>query len=86
MRTHDEVGARLGAPCPPTTLTVGDRRGRVRDTVNTRGEVALSLDILRSESEERGLHFQGDVRMLDGLGPWHSGNGASLACPASNKP
>ena len=70
LRAREEVEALTKAARPPTVLTIGDRRGRVRDAVNTRGEVALSVDLLPSESAEEGLHFQGDVRSLDGLGPW----------------
>ncbi|KAL3930068.1 MAG: hypothetical protein SGPRY_001693 [Prymnesium sp.] len=69
LDTKAAVRELRGGVDPPTTLTVGDRRGRVRDASNESGERAMSVDLLPSESTARGLHFQGDVRELNGLGP-----------------
>ena len=52
------------APHEGIMVTVGDRRGRVRDAGVALGRVAVSVDLLPSESERPGPHVQGDVRDL----------------------
>ena len=51
----------------PSTLTVGDRRARVRDASVEALWSAMSCDVMPCESERPGLHYQGDVRTLLGV-------------------
>ena len=53
----------------PVTLTIGDRRGRVRDAAADQGCLAISVDELESESDRAGLHVRLDARVLGELPP-----------------
>ena len=53
----------------PVTLSIGDRRGRVRDAAAAQGCLAISVDECASESEHNGLHVRLDARVLCELPP-----------------
>ena len=60
----------LASAAAPSTLTVGDRRGRVRDASNDAGWPAVSCDTCACESERPGVSYQGDVRDVGHLTCW----------------
>ena len=69
LRAREAMYAMLEASDEPTTLAIGDRRGRVRDAAAAQGGRAISIDEAASESTAEGLHVRMDAKLLVDMPP-----------------